>query len=65
MSLAVSPFRPFARVARFAHSQLLALNLEDEDSLPDVAFAVEGRELCGQRSRDDEDDYEYRLSRLA
>jgi len=31
---------------------------EDEDSLPDVAFAVEGRELCGQRSRDDEDEYD-------
>src|SRR5258707_8120136 len=44
--------RPSLRVAEFEH--------EDSDStelaevLPDVAFAVEGRELCGQRSRDDE-----------
>jgi len=35
---------------------------EDEDSLPDVAFAVDGRELCGQRSRDDENEDDFHRS---
>jgi hypothetical protein len=31
---------------------------EDEDSLPDVAFALEGQQLCDKRSRDDDDENE-------
>jgi hypothetical protein len=44
---------------------LPASSVEDEDSLPDLALAVAKCQLCGKRSRDDEDDYDRWVSMKA
>ena len=54
---------PISLIRRFAYSLCRALNLEDEDSLPDEAFALSAPISVRERSRDDEN--ECRLSRLA
>jgi hypothetical protein len=48
-----------ARKDKLVRSETLGNTSEDEDSLPDVAFAFEGQQLWDKRSRDDE--YEARL----